>query len=116
MKSPQQGSGWRRTFELRDLPGRAFWQPFVASVTRQGHGDSTASEQEPNLLASCVLGKRQGHKSQSQQGRLRSWQNAASPLGSGTEGTSLNDQQCGGRTGVCASRVASLAVPAATGP
>lgn len=60
--SPQQGSGWRRTFELWDLPRRAFWQPFVASVARQGHSDSAASEQEPDLLASGVLGEATGRQ------------------------------------------------------
>lgn len=43
------------TFELRDLPRRALWQPLVASIARQGYSHPTASKQEPNLLASCIL-------------------------------------------------------------
>lgn len=43
------------TFELWDLPSRALWQPLMASITCQGYSHPTASKQEPDLLASCIL-------------------------------------------------------------
>ena len=51
------------TFKLWDLPCRALWQPLVASIARQGYSNPTASKQEPDLLASCILemaARRQG--------------------------------------------------------
>lgn len=48
-------SGNPPTFELRYLPRGALGQPFMASVTRQGHSDATAPEQEADLLTPGVL-------------------------------------------------------------
>lgn len=45
------------TFELWDLPRRTLRQSFVAGVARQGDSNSTATQQEANLLASCILGE-----------------------------------------------------------
>lgn len=43
------------TFKLWDLSCWAFWKSFMAGVTSQGYGNTTASKQETYLLAPCVL-------------------------------------------------------------
>lgn len=105
--SPRQQSG-APTFELRDLPGRAFRQPFVASVARQGHGDSTAAEQEPDLLASRVLGRRQGGAAESREGwNLAGGQPRGARTGAPAAGTLQGRRGGSASASPCAAREAA---------